>query len=171
MRRIVSATMALHFAAFGAVSICARGAENAVSGTMNTDYYSIEPFDDGLLSFSEYYEKYSGEKRPEKEIILNKNDISAVESGDITIGSFTSDDGEIRNNVILWKSADGSIAFELNVQETGNYCILADYCPMLSGSPDIELEMEIDGKLPYDTASRMTLGRVWTQPRIFASVP
>ncbi len=162
MRRIVSATMALHFAAFGAVSICARGAENAVSGTMNTDYYSIEPFDDGLLSFSEYYEKYSGEKRPEKEIILNKNDISAVESGDITIGSFTSDDGEIRNNVILWKSADGSIAFELNVQETGNYCILADYCPMLSGSPDIELEMEIDGKLPYDTASRMTLGRVWT---------
>ena len=161
MRRIASAAIALQFAAFGAVSIYARGAENAVPAAMNTDYYSIEPFDDGLLSFSEYYEKYSDENRPETEIILNKNDISAVESGNITTGSFTSDDGETRNNVILWNSADGNIVFDLDVQETGNYCLLAEYCPMLSGSPDIELEMEIDGKLPYDTASRMTLGRVW----------
>ncbi|MBR5682550.1 MAG: extracellular solute-binding protein [Ruminococcus sp.] len=154
--------MALQLAASGAAPLCAFGAENTVSAALTADYYSIEPFDSGLLTFSEYYDKYSGENRPDKEIILDKSDISAVENGDITTGSFTSDDGETRNNVILWNSADGSIVFGLDVKETGNYCISADYCPMLSGSPDIELKMEIDGKLPYDTASRMTLSRVWT---------
>ncbi|WP_296570876.1 extracellular solute-binding protein [Ruminococcus sp.] len=160
--RIASAAMALQLAASGAAPLCAFGAENTVSAALTADYYSIEPFDSGLLTFSEYYDKYSGENRPDKEIILDKSDISAVENGDITTGSFTSDDGETRNNVILWNSADGSIVFGLDVKETGNYCISADYCPMLSGSPDIELKMEIDGKLPYDTASRMTLSRVWT---------
>ena len=155
----------MQLAVSAAAPMCARGAENAASAAVSADYYSIEPFDSGLLSFSEYYDLYSGESRPESEIILDKDDISEVVSGDITTGSFTSDDGEKRDNVILWNSADGSVAFDLDVPETGNYCISADYCPMLSGSSDIELEMEIDGKLPYDTASRMTLGRVWTDER------
>ena len=158
IRRIAAAAAALQLAFAAAAPVCVRGAENSAAA----DYYSIEPFDSGLLSFSEYYDLYSGEVRPESEIILDKDDISEIVSGDITTGSFTSDDGEQRDNVILWNSADGSVVFELDVPETGNYCISADYCPMLSGSPDIELKMEIDGKLPYDTASRMTLGRVWT---------
>ena len=32
---------------------------------------------------------------------------------------------------------------------------------MISASSDIELKMEIDGELPYDTASRLKLSRVW----------
>lgn len=158
IRRIAAAAAALQLAFAAAAPVCVRGAENSAAA----DYYSIEPFDSGLLSFSEYYDLYSGEVRTESEIILDKDDISEIVSGDITTGSFTSDDGEQRDNVILWNSADGSVVFELDVPETGNYCISADYCPMLSGSLDIELKMEIDGKLPYDMASRMTLGRVWT---------
>ena len=168
MRRIAAGALSLWLAAScGTASLRGYAAESAESSeaAMADDYYSIEPFDSSLLSFSEYYDLHKDEKRPDCEIVLGKGDILAVESGDITTGSYTSEDGETRKNVILWSSASGSMVYGLEVPESGNYCISADYCPMISGSPDIELKMEIDGKLPYETASHITLGRVWVNER------
>ena len=33
---------------------------------------------------------------------------------------------------------------------------------MISNSPDIEFSLSIDNEIPYDTASRLILNRVWT---------
>lgn len=162
MRRIAAVALSLWlFAACGTQTSGAFAAENNVSEAVVVDYYSIEPIDSGLLTFSEYHDKYFGEERPGCEIVLNSEDVASVE-GDIATGSYTSDDGETRDRVVLWSSASGSLTYSMDVPETGNYCIMANYCPMHSGSPDIELEMRIDGSLPYDTASRISLGRVWT---------
>ena len=165
MRRIAAAAAGICLAvSAGMYPVCAYAAENDVpaGAALAEDYYKIEPIDSGLLTFGEYYDIYSGEDRPDCETVLGAGDISSAEEGDITVGSYTDDDGETRDGVILWSSSGGSITFDFSVPETGNYCRMADYCPMISDSPDIELEMKIDGKLPYDTASRITLGRVWT---------
>ncbi len=167
IRRLAAGAVSLCISFFGSGvrAYAAAGGDAGAAAAMAADYYGIEPFDSGLLSFSEYYDMYKDGERPDCETVLGTENVSAFESGDITTGSFTSEDGEKRDNVILWNSADGSIVYDFEVREAGNYCISADYCPMISGSPDIELKMEIDGKLPYDTASHITLGRVWTDEK------
>ncbi|WP_295081271.1 extracellular solute-binding protein [Ruminococcus sp.] len=163
IRRIAAGALSLWLsAACCLTSYGASAAENTAPADTAEDYYRIEPLDSGLLTFSEYYDIYSAKERPGCEIVLSAENMSPVREGQITKGSFTSDDGETRDGVILWSSASGVLTYSINVPETGNYCIMADYCPMISGSPDIELELRIDGKLPYDTASRISLGRVWT---------
>ena len=143
--------------AFSAVS----DASAAASG----DYYPIEPADSELLSFGDYCDRYSEEKYPAAGISIKGADFAGCNGGDISEGSFTDDDGEERSGVLLWKSSGGELSYEVDVPETGNYCVEIEYCPMLSNSSDIELSMKIDGRLPYDTASRITLSRVWVNER------
>lgn len=162
VRRAAAAAVGVWLAlSCGISSSAAYAVSDGTAAAMAEDYYKIVPLDSELLTFGEYYDKYSAENRPDCENVLDADDVLCVNDGDISFGSYTDDDGETRSNVILWESSGGSVTFELEVQETGNYCLMTDYCPMISDSSDISLEMKIDGKLPYDTASRIILGRVW----------
>ncbi len=151
----------------GAVS--AFAAESGVSAetaaAMARDYYAIDTADEEIMSFSDYYNKYSGRVVPESSIIINAADYASAEKGDISVGDFTDDCGESRSDVLLWNSPDGEVTYDIDVPEDGKYCIEVNYCPMISAGTDIELKMEIDGKLPYDTASRLKLSRVWVNER------
>ena len=128
---------------------------------MTADYYSIEPLDEELPSFGDYYDKYCAESFSEKQIHINNKDSIVSEIGDISTGSFTDSNGETKDGVLLWNSSDGEVTYRFETAETGNYCLEIDYCPMVSASSDIEFELTLDGELPYDAASRLKLGRVW----------
>ncbi len=130
---------------------------------MEEDYYSITPIDTDLLTFSDYYDLYSGKSRPDREIVIKGTDYSSAD-GDFTSGDYTAD-GETHKDVLVWESAEGSVSYEFKVPETGLYCVDMTYCAMKSNSTSVELSMQIDGELPYDTASRITLGRVWINER------
>ncbi|EWM52784.1 hypothetical protein RF007C_14295 [Ruminococcus flavefaciens 007c] len=145
-------------------SACAYGAA-AEKAALAEDYYSFEAPDSELMSFGRYYDKYSAEDRPDRRITISGGDFFPAEDGDVKKGSFTDDNGEKRDDVLLWESSGGEVSYRFEVPESGNYCLAADYCPMISNSTDIEFSMELDGKLPYDTASRLTLGRVWVNEK------
>ena len=56
------------FSSHGAIEAFAVSADEvpqSVYADMEKDYYSIEPVDTELLSFSEYYDIYSDENRPD----------------------------------------------------------------------------------------------------------
>ena len=127
---------------------------------MTEDYYTIEPIDTGLLSFSDYYDLFSGENRPDKTIEIGGTSYTSVSGGDFSTGSY-GPEGDSRDDVLLWESSEGTVTYGFDIEETGIYCVNMTYCPMMSNSSDIELSMMIDGELPYDTASRITLSRVW----------
>ena len=124
------------------------------------EYYRIAPIDPDIPTFSEYYDEYKDEIRPETEIVFGAKDLVYAENGEFSTGSYGAD-GDIRDNVLIWEIGTGDIAYEINVEESGIYCLGANYFPMESNSSHIELSMKIDGKTPYDTASRITLNRVW----------
>lgn len=148
---------------YGAIAAFADD-EYAVSqatlDAMAEDYYTIEPIDSEMLSFSDYYDIYSGENRPDTETVVSASSYSSASGGDFSVGSYGPEDDN-RDDVLLWESTDGSVTYDINIEETGIYCVNMTYCPMISNSSDIELSMTIDGELPYDTASRITLSRVW----------
>ena len=170
IRSFVSGAFALLFAV--GANYCPLGAIAAEDGVsaetaaaMAKDYYTIEQPDSEIPSYGEYHDRYFTGVRPESEIIIKGADFSAADDGDITSGSFTDDNGDKRDGVLLWNSEDGEVSYKFKVAEEGNYCIDISYCPMVSSGSDIELKMEIDGAVPYDTASRLKLGRVWVNER------
>jgi len=152
------------YSGYGTISAIADDEYSASQETLNAmanDYYTIDPIDTQMLSFSDYYDIYSGENRPDKTVeIFGTSYTSAVE-GDFLTGSCGPEEDN-RDDVLLWESADGSVTYDFEIEETGIYCVNMTYCPLISNSSDIELSMMIDGKVPYDTASRITLNRVWT---------
>ena len=130
---------------------------------MEEDYYSIQPIDTDLLTFSEYYDIYNTMPRPDKSVKTGASEYKAAD-GDFTVGDYTAD-GITRKNVLLWESADGSVSYDFEIPETGIYCLNMTYCGLSSGSSAIELSVKIDGKLPYDTASRITFNRAWANEK------
>lgn len=137
--------------------ICLFMPENSVMAE-NSDYYCI-PFENPYVSFNEYYEKYSSEKRPDSEIIVMGTDFISAD-GDFSVGSYGSD-GDTRDNVLIWESSTGEVTYRINVSETGVYCMGVNYFPVESDSHEIELLVKTDGEIPYDTASRIVLKRTW----------
>lgn len=128
--------------------------------SMNSDYYNIDALNIEQFTYSDYYDLYSGENRPNAEIQVSGIDYISAENGDFSNGSYGSE-GDVRDNVLIWDSADGEVSYNINVEETGIYCVNMTYFPIASNSSTIELSMKIDGDTPYDTASRITLNKVW----------
>ena len=159
---ILSCAAAVGFSS-GAISVFAEDdllISPATRAAMEEDYYYIEPVDTGIPSYSEYFDEYSGQERPDASVEVRGNDYTSAENGEFATGSYGSD-GDVRDDVFIWESADGVVTYEVDVPETGNYCINMDYFPIESNSASIELSMKIDGVTPYDTASRISLNRVW----------
>ncbi|MBR2284418.1 MAG: extracellular solute-binding protein [Ruminococcus sp.] len=147
-----------------AAALSAYSAENADTDasllSIDDSYYYIEPIDTGIPSYSDYYDQYSGEKRPSAVIEVKGTDYSSAKNGDFSTGSYGSED-DMRSDVLVWESSDGDLSYKVDVPETGIYCINMSYFPIESNSSQIELSLRIDGETPYDTASRITLNRVW----------
>lgn len=137
--------------------MCLFMPENSVMAE-NQDYYCIES-ENPYMNFNEYYNMYSTEKRPDSEIVIRGADFISSD-GDFSVGSYGSD-GETRDNVLIWKSSTGEITYRIDVSETGIYCMGMNYFPFESDSHEIELSVKIDSEIPYDTASRIVLKRVW----------
>ena len=118
------------------------------------------------VTYSDYYDTYSGEARPAQEILVQGNAYKAFDGGSepdgISVGSYGSEyHQENRDNILIWNAPDGSISYEIDVPETGIYCLDFSYMPIPSNMANIEFGILLDGESPYDTASRATLNKVY----------
>ena len=145
LHRIAAGCMALAAAAAAVdTPLCAFSEEEAVSAE-DEQYYAIEPVDDSLLTYSSYYDKYSGEAFPDASADISGADFVSA-SEDLDSGSYTDSDGDTRENCLIWGSPDGEVSYEFEIAETGNYCVDMSYCPIDTGTSAIELSMKIDRK-------------------------
>lgn len=116
-------------------------------------------------TYSDYYDMYAGENRPDQEIMIpgtSYSDWSYDEGDDVSVGSYGAEySQENKDDVLIWNAAEGTITYEIEVPETGIYCMEASYLPIPSNMANIEFGILIDGESPYDTASRATLNKVY----------
>lgn len=113
-------------------------------------------------TYSDYYDEYQEKSRPEEEILVRGVDFTVGTQAEYTKGTYTgASDSGTRDDVLIWDSASGSFTYEIDVPETGNYCLEIAYCPIESNTSEISLSLAIDGEIPYDTASRMQLNKVY----------
>lgn len=124
------------------------------------DYYTFNPINSDIPTYAQYREIYAEAALPKASIHISGKDFSRTDYGSFSTGSY-SGDNIIHENVLIWESADGSLTYDVTVPETGLYSLGIGYAPLVSNSSEIELSMKIDGETPFDSASRLTLKRVW----------
>lgn len=131
-----------------------------LSGNVNFPAYSdgeYYPFEENITdtSYGEYYESHKNENRPEEIIEVSGKDFTG-KNGMFSVGECGG-----KENVFIWESSNGEVSFSADVRQTGLYCMNITYYALETNSPEIVFSVAIDGKVPYDTASRITLNKVW----------
>jgi ABC-type glycerol-3-phosphate transport system substrate-binding protein len=167
-KRIVASVMALCLTstafAYPSLSTYADDVDEDVSigtsdgdTTLDEDSEETEALYVEQTTYSDYYDEYSTQPRPDKEIVINATDYTSAEDGDFSVEKYegSSDD------VLVWDSLEGSVTYDFEVEETGIYCLEMSYFNIVSTSNTIELSVSIDGEVPYSTASRIQLNKVW----------
>ncbi len=102
------------------------------------------------ISYCDYYDLYCNSERPDYKITVNAVDYKSAENACK------------KDSTVVLDKPQGSISYDIDIPETGIYCIEINYCPLVSSSQNIEFSVSINGNIPYDTASRLILNRVWT---------
>ncbi|MBE6852913.1 MAG: extracellular solute-binding protein [Ruminococcus sp.] len=125
----------------------------------------IEIFMDETVPYGEYFDSFKNEPMADTETIVMGADYKKAENGDFSKGAYRDEDNCIKDDVLIWNSVSGSVTYKVTVPETAVYNIGISYCPLVSQTTSVELSLLIDGKVPYDTASRITLGKVWVNEK------
>lgn len=111
-------------------------------------------------SYSDYYDTYCMEARPDSEIIINGKDYQNASGGEFSVGAL-GEGADKKDDVLIWNSAEGAVSFSFNVPETGIYSMEMSYFAMESASNQVELSLSLDGELPFESASRICLNKIF----------
>lgn len=117
------------------------------------------------MTYSDYYDSHAADPPPDAEIIVGGTDYTDYRCEDgaaVSTGSFGAAFGEEnRDDVLIWNAAEGEVSYTIEIPETGCYCLYFSYLPIPSNMSNIEFAVQIDGEVPYATASRATLNKVY----------
>lgn len=116
-------------------------------------------------SYSDYFDEFSSKNQASGEVTVRGKDYTRAFGGDFSVGSYGREDDTVKDDVLIWNSAEGSVTYRIEVPETAVYSIALSYCPIESASSAAELSLTVDGKTPFDAASRIILNKVWVNGR------
>ena len=158
--RCVSALLTAVLAAgVPAQPLPARAAQEALPSAAAEDgLYTLHGEQE--TAYSDYYDAICGEPRPGAEILLPGADYTAAEGADFTVGALGEGE-ERRDGVLIWSGAEGSVTYPFTVAEAGCYALEITYYAMESPSAQAELSLRLDGALPFESASRICLNKVF----------
>jgi len=148
--------------AFGSVAFAAETNADAPALTIEQVEEETVPLYVRQETYSDYYDLYSSQNRPEAEIIIDAAAYENAVGDGFSVGPYESDE---RGDVLIWNSATGTVEYTFYVPQTGIYCARTAYFPLEATTTTIELSFAIDGKVPYDTASRITLNKRWVNEK------
>lgn len=166
-KRTLSFVLALAMIATGIPAAMADDAANTDTSTQTTSNEDIDIDDiessssSDIISYTEYREKYADADRPavaDDEGYIYGGKQTKFEASNGAEVSEKSVDGK---EALEWSNQEGTVSFPINVSKTGVYNIKVIYEILAGGSTTVEFDLQIDGKTPYDTASRVTLDKRW----------
>ena len=118
---------------------------------------TAETAESSVLTYSQYKEKYSGTAFGKKLTVGNDNIVSLKSA-------------EKQNNICsTGKSGTvigdgGSAVWSFTVPNDALYAVSVEYAAAETGSGDLELNLLLDGKLPFDEVKTVAFNRTYEQP-------
>lgn len=164
-KRTLSFVLALALIATGIPAAMADDAANTDTSTQTTSNEDIDNIvsasSNDNISYTEYRKKYAEAERPavaDDEGYIYGGNQTKFEAGNGAEVSKKTVDGK---EALEWANQDGTLSFTFKVTKTGVYNIKLIYEILAGGATGVEFNLKIDGKTPYDTASRITLDKRW----------
>ncbi|MCD8106339.1 MAG: extracellular solute-binding protein [Oscillospiraceae bacterium] len=132
--------------------------ETSTSTTTTVAETSAQAIDDASRenSYSTFYDNHADDPRPDAEIEIAGTDYSYV-SEDSEAYVDTIDGVE----ALVLPEEEATVEYTFTVEEAGIYNIEIMYYALASTANDIELAVYVDGELPYSTAERILLDKIW----------
>lgn len=112
-------------------------------------------------TYSAYYTKYSGEKAPNKEIVINAKDAKISEGTDGGTPEYSIEKYEGEEDCFVWTNNQGKITFDFEVEESGIYNMEMLYYTIAGKSTTVDIGILIDGDYPFTACKDITLDRYW----------
>ena len=109
-------------------------------------------------TYGTYYDTHANDPRPAGEVTVMGKD--CVEWSEET-GAYIGDGADGAGEVLFWPEASGEVSFEIDVPTTGVYGVKIDYYALASSANNIEFSVAIDGEIPFDSAERISLSKIW----------
>ncbi len=132
-------------------------AEESQNQDVALDIENIEIDGTRATTYSEYYDMYADKVKPLTTVKIDATSYISNEGAELE----THATYQGKNNVIVWKNNKGTVTFEFEIQEAGNYNMAIVYLPITGTNITNDFGIQIDGETPFDGASRISLGRVW----------
>ncbi|MEK0315788.1 extracellular solute-binding protein [Cohnella sp. 56] len=107
--------------------------------------------------YDAYLSKHADQPHPDRNITLEGAGYSAADG--MTPELKTDFEGRAGHSVLT--TEQGSISWDVNVQEAGLYQIEVAYYPIAGKSASIQRSLLLDGKVPFVEADNLALPRVW----------
>ncbi len=110
------------------------------------------------ISYAEYKEKYADVKRATKEVTINAADYNEeLTDAKVTVESnYGGSSGKS-----LYIPDSGTVTWDVEIPETGNYAVEIKYYPAEGKSNSIERIFYINGKVPFSEARYLAMTKVW----------
>lgn len=132
-----------------------------VAGTNDDGIISADDIDasDRENTYRAFLDRNKDAARPDKEVyVYGKNYLKNEQINGAELSVETVDGV---NDALKWSNQTGQVSFNVFVQEEGLYCIEAKYEALEGTANAIEFAVAINGEIPYTTATRITLPKVW----------
>ena len=132
--------------------------EEESTSTTTVAETSAQAIDDASRenSYSTFYDNHADDPRPDAEIEIAGTSYSYA--SDETEAYVDTIDGV---EALVLPEEDAYVEFTFTVEEAGIYNIEIMYYALASTANDIELAIYVDGELPYSTAERILLSKIW----------
>lgn len=142
------------------VFIVPVSAADTDSGVASVTKKTIKEVSETLnaITYEEYNKKYSDVPRATKEVTVEAADyIPEKTTAEVSVES--NYEGKSGNSLVI--SETGTVAWAVNVPETGRYAIEIEYYPIISKTNSIERMFYINGKVPFQEARYLQMSKVW----------
>ena len=109
-------------------------------------------------TYGTYYDKHASDPRPAGEIVINGSDVVSVSEES---GAYVGAGPDGAGDVLIWENPSGQVDFTLDVPTAGVYGIKIEYYAFASSANNIEFSVAVDGEIPFDSAERIALSKIW----------
>ena len=122
----------------------------------SVDYKQLLATAEQTGSYERYLSAYEGAAYPEKSITINGGDYLEADEG----FEFLENYKDFGNSCALTLE-EGSITYQVDVQEAGFYNLQITYYPVEGKNNDIGRAIYINGSIPYENAQYLEFTRIW----------
>lgn len=158
---VLAVTLCLTTAPAAFADALSSDESTTVAGTTEDKVISADDIDASNRenTYSAFLDRNQDAARPDAEIMIyGKDYLKDAEANGAQLSVETVDGVA---DVLKWSNQSGQVTFEVDVAQAGLYCIEANYEALEGTANFVEFAVAINGQIPYTTATRVTLPKVW----------